>query len=241
MKIWGHRGAYDHAPENTLCSFEKAIELGADGVEFDVQLTRDGEIVVIHDERIDRVSDCEGFVKDYTLAELKKINFNKRGAPGPGFVEIPTLDEVLQLLARATPAINIELKTGIVYYDGIERKTVDTVRRYGLSERVLYSSFNHYSVQKLKAYARDARIALLCGGGILVTGEQCEKTGAYALHPSVGQMRYPGLIADCKGRGVKVHVWTVTCDTDFAFAAENGVDAVFVNDLIKYKDTPCRI
>lgn len=76
-KVWAHRGASAYAPENTLEAFLLAAEHGADGVELDVQLTKDGEMVVVHDEEIDRVSDGSGFVKDYTLAELKALNFNK--------------------------------------------------------------------------------------------------------------------------------------------------------------------
>lgn len=234
MEIWGHRGAYDYAPENTLFSFEKAIALGADGIEFDVQLSRDGEVVVVHDEKIDRVSNGTGFVKDYTLNELKKFNFNKRGITAPLFMEIPTLDEVLSLLAPASLSINIELKTGIIYYDGLERKTLDIVGKYGLAERILYSSFNHYSMQKINIYEPTAKTALLCGGGIIVTGKQCEKVGAYALHPNTQQMRYPCLIEDCHKRGVNVHVWTVNNEDDYVFAKEHGVDAVFVNDLVRY-------
>jgi len=235
MQIWGHRGAYNYAPENTIYSFEKAIELGADGVEFDVQLTMDGEVVVVHDERIDRVSDGAGYVKGYTLAELKRFNFNKRGISEPRFMRIPTLDEALELLGPTSLSINIELKTGIIFYDGIERKTLDIVDKHGLLDRSLFSSFNHYSVRKVKEYKPAAKTALLCGGEILVTGEQCEKAGACALHPDVRQMRYPGLIEDCHKRGVKVHVWTVDNDDDFIYAKEHGVDAVFVNDLVKYK------
>lgn len=235
MKIWGHRGAYHYAPENTIYSFQKAIELGADGVEFDVQLTKDGEVVVIHDETIDRVSTGNGMVKDYTLQELRYFNFNKRGISEPKYMPVPTLDDVLELIEPTSLTINIELKTGIVYYDGLERKTTDIVKRYGLSERVLYSSFNHFSVQKVKEFDQIAKTALLCGGGIIVTGEQCEKIGAYALHPNTMQMRYPGLIEDCHKRGVKVNVWTVDSDEDFEFAKEHGVDGVFVNDLVRFK------
>lgn len=235
MEIWGHRGAYHHAPENTIYSFKKAIELGADGVEFDVQLTKDGEVVVIHDEKIDRVSNGTGMVKDFTLSELKKINFNKRGISEPYFMEIPTLDEVLALLATSSLTINIELKTGIVHYDGIEQKTVSVVNQYDLAEHVLYSSFNHYSVQSVKRYDPDANTALLCGGGIIVTGEQCEKVGAVALHPGIHQLRYPGLLEDSQKRGVKVHVWTVESEEDFSYARDNGVDAVIVNDIAKFK------
>ena len=85
--VWGHRGTSGYAPENTMAAFEKAVELGADGIELDVQLTKDGELVVIHDETIDRVSDGSGWVKDYTYAKLIKHNFNR--------TQIPTLEETL--------------------------------------------------------------------------------------------------------------------------------------------------
>ena len=90
--VWGHRGASGYAPENTLAAFEKAVEMGADGIELDVQLTKDGELVVIHDETIDRVSDGSGWVKDYTYAKLIKHNFN-RTHPEYEHAQIPTLEE----------------------------------------------------------------------------------------------------------------------------------------------------
>ena len=96
-KVWAHRGASAYAPENTLEAFLLAAEQGADGVELDVQLTKDGEMVVVHDEEIDRVSDGSGFVKDYTLAELKNLNFNKTH-PEYQNVKIPTLREVYEAL-----------------------------------------------------------------------------------------------------------------------------------------------
>ena len=96
-KVWAHRGASAYAPENTLEAFLLAAEHGADGVELDVQLTKDGEMVVVHDEEIDRVSDGSGFVKDYTLAELKTLNFNKTH-PEYQDVKIPTLREVYEAL-----------------------------------------------------------------------------------------------------------------------------------------------
>ena len=90
--VWGHRGASGYAPENTMAAFEKAVEMGADGIELDVQLTKDGELVVIHDETIDRVSDGSGWVKDYTYAKLIKHNFN-RTHPEYEHAQIPTLEE----------------------------------------------------------------------------------------------------------------------------------------------------
>ena len=112
-KVWAHRGASGYVPENTLDAFQKAVEMGADGIELDVQMTKDGELVVIHDETIDRVSDGKGWVKDYTYAELKKFNFNKTH-PEYEKEEIPTVEQVYLLIKPTKLMINVEIKTGIV-------------------------------------------------------------------------------------------------------------------------------
>ncbi|MFD2331495.1 glycerophosphodiester phosphodiesterase [Cohnella sp. GCM10020058] len=231
MKIWGHRGAYSSAPENTLVGFQMATRMGVDGVELDIQLTKDGEVVVIHDETVDRTSNGQGWVKDFTLSEIKKLNFNKRGLIEPLSMEVPTLAEVLELLGPTGLTINIELKTGVVYYDGIESIALKLAEKHNMSDRIVWSSFNHYSVQKIKQLEPSSKTALLCGGGILVTGEQCEKVGAEALHPSVHMLRYPALAEDCRKRGVLIRTWTVTSDEELQLARELDVDTVIVNRI----------
>ncbi len=231
MEIWGHRGAYHFAPENTLESFKLAADMGADGIELDIQLTKDGEAVVIHDETVDRTSGGHGFVKNFTLKEIKTLNFNKRGISKPQFMEIPTLGEVFELLGPTGLKINAELKTGVVFYEGIEEKALKLAERHGMSERVIWSSFNHFSVQRVRRLEPSAKTALLCGGGIIVTGEQCEKTGAYALHPEIRQLRYPGLAEDCRGRGVKINAWTADSSDDILLAYKAGADAVITNRI----------
>lgn len=241
MKIWGHRGAYSSAPENTLAGFQIAVQMGADGVELDIQLTRDHEIVVIHDETVDRTSNGQGWVKDFTLSEIRKLNFNKKGLTEPLFMEVPTLAEVLELLKPTNLTINIEMKTGVICYDGIERLALKLVEDYGMLDRVVWSSFNHYSIQKIKLLEPSARTALLCGGGIWVTGEQCEKVGAEALHPSIHMLSYPPLMEDCRKRGIRIRPWTVTKEDELILAQEIGVDAVIVNRIDWAKDVLARI
>ena len=113
-KIFAHRGASGYAPENTLEAFALAMEMGADGIELDVQLTKDGEVVVIHDEVIDRVSNGKGLVKDYTLVQLRKFSFDNH-MEGYENISIPTLKEVLELVKASKMEVNIELKTGIYW------------------------------------------------------------------------------------------------------------------------------
>lgn len=110
-EVWAHRGASGYAPENTLEAFALAAEMGADGVELDVQMSRDGYLVVAHDERIDRVSNGSGFIRDFTLKELKGFLFN-RTHPEYKDARIPTLREVYELLKDTPLKINVELKNG---------------------------------------------------------------------------------------------------------------------------------
>ena len=126
VSIFAHRGASDAAPENTLPAFARAVEQGADGIELDVHLSRDGELVVIHDETLDRTTDGAGWVKDRTLAELRALRADN-GLPGFAEARIPTLREVLDLLRPTDLLLNIELKTSLVWYEGIEAKTLALV------------------------------------------------------------------------------------------------------------------
>ncbi len=141
-KIFAHRGASAYAPENTVEAFALAMEQGADGIELDVQMTKDGQVVVIHDETIDRVSDGTGAVRDYTLEELKKFHFSNHMENYEN-AAIPTLKEVLDLIKSSNMLLNIELKTGIYWYPNLEEKTMELVKEAGMEDRVIYSSFNH--------------------------------------------------------------------------------------------------
>ncbi|BBF44130.1 glycerophosphoryl diester phosphodiesterase [Lachnospiraceae bacterium KM106-2] len=162
MKIWAHRGCSQRYPENTLLAFEKAAELkGLTGIELDIQLTKDGHLVVIHDERIDRTTEGIGLVKDYTLAELKRLHiFTGREKSE----RIPTMEEVLDLLEprlREKLKINIELKNSVCAYEGMEEKIVDLVHKRGLQDRVIYSTFYAKSLEKIKRLSPNAQLAIL--------------------------------------------------------------------------------
>ena len=147
--IWGHRGASGHAPENTLPAFKMAADMGADGVELDIQMTSDGVIVVCHDETIDRTSNGAGWLKDFTFDQLRRLDFSNGNGAYEG-TKIPSMEEVLDLLDPTGLTINIELKTGIIFYDRIEEKILELVKRKGWEDRVIYSSFNHYTVRRIK-------------------------------------------------------------------------------------------
>ncbi len=228
MKLWAHRGASGHAPENTMPAFELAQMLGADGIELDVQLTRDKVPVVIHDEWVDRVSDGSGLVKDYTLEELRTLNVN-RIFPAYGKVCIPTLEEVYDFVKGTDLLINLELKNSAIFYEGLEEMVLRMAEEKELADRIIYSSFNHYSMQRLRVLQPTARIAFLYSDGILGVADYAAKYGAYAVHPSLKNTEYPDVVRTCHERGIRVHVWTVNEEADFERMQRLGADAVITN------------
>ena len=242
-KIWAHRGASGYAPENTLEAFRMAIEMGADGVELDVQFTKDRQLVVIHDETIDRVSNGHGRVADYTLEELKRFTFNKTHLEYEN-CRIPTLEEVLTLMKPTGVTVNIELKTGVNFYDGIEDSVLRLVDRLQMQEQVIYSSFNHYSIIKVKELCPDAHVGFLYCDGTPHMAEYAKKNHAEALHPSIYNMQYIDLIPDCKEMGIDLHVWTVNDRSDMERMVKLGADAIITNypdvayEIVKGKKTP---
>lgn len=227
-KIFAHRGASGYAPENTLEAFSLAMEQGADGIELDVQLTKDGEVVVVHDETIDRVSNGTGFVKDYTLAELKKFSFGNHMEEYKE-AKIPTLREVLALVKPGRMEINIELKTGIFWYPEIEEKVIRAVREYGMQERIIYSSFNHYSVQRVKELNPDAETAYLFSDVILDVENYAKQTGVQGIHPAAYHLKMADFMERYKKSNLKVRVWTVNKKEWINEFIREGLDAIMTN------------
>jgi glycerophosphoryl diester phosphodiesterase len=226
--IWAHRGASGYAPENTLPAFKMAADMKADGVELDIQLTKDDVIVVCHDETIDRTSNGAGFIKDYTYDELLKFDFCNGNQAYEG-VHIPTMEEVFDLLDPTGLTINIELKTGEIFYPDLEDKIVELTKKKGFSDRVIYSSFNHYSVMKIKDMDPDAKVGFLYGDGHLNMPGYAAENGVNALHPAFYNLQYPDYMDDCNMFEIDVNVWTVNKKADLIKCRDMGVNAVITN------------
>lgn len=150
IPVLGHRGICAKYPENTLPSFEAALDLGVDLIEFDVNLTKDGELVVIHDNTIDRTCEKTGRTRDYTLSELKSFNFSSRFAPGFAPTQIPTLREVLELVKKKsdTVLLNVEIKD---YDHAVVDATIAMLREYDLEERSVIACFNAEVIRYVKS------------------------------------------------------------------------------------------
>lgn len=189
MNIWAHRGLSGLYPENTLTSFEKALEYDITGIELDVQLTKDGRLVVIHDERVDETTDGTGFVKDFTLDEIRKLNIKSPS----GVERIPTLEEVISLVKpyfSEGVMINIELKNSEERYPGMEEKVIETVRSLGAENNVVYSSFLFESVNLMKKLDPECEAGYL-GFDLGELEREAVKNGNPVIHPYVHSVFSP--------------------------------------------------
>ena len=226
MVIWAHRGASAYAPENTLAAFELAMAMGADGVELDVHLSADGELIVAHDETVDRVSDGSGLIAGMTLMQLKKLNFAARHPDLPP-ERVPTLAEVYALLAESGMTVNVELKTTRFAYPGIEEKCAQLAERAGMRGRVIYSSFNPDSLRRMARVDPGAPLALLTGE--LPDLMLIRSIGAIAAHPHYQSLYRPGAMTQLKEAGLRVHPWTIDDPADMLRLQAMGADALITN------------
>lgn len=227
-EIWAHRGASAYAPENTLPAFQLALDQGAQGLELDVQRTADGVLVVVHDETIDRTSNGFGRVVDLTVDELRRCDFSN-GFIGHRNVRIPTLMEVLDLVAPTDASLNVELKNSVEPYPGMELEAAAMVANAGLTDRVLFSSFNHLTLANLRGVVSPSHIGVLYSDGLYNPWQYARWLGAGAIHPDWQALRQPDYVWLAHEAGVKVNVWTVNEEEDMAHAIEIGVDAFVTN------------
>ncbi len=227
-EIWAHRGASAYAPENTLPAFKMALDQGAQGIEMDVQRTADGHLVVVHDETIGRTSNGFGRVVEMTLEELRRCDFSN-GFIGHRNVRIPTLTEVLELMQPTDATLNVELKNSIELYPGMELEAAALVAEAGMTEQVLFSSFNHISLANLRGIVPPSQIGVLYTDGLYNPWQYAHWLGAGALHPSWRALRQPDYVWLAHQAGLKVHVWTINEEEDVAHAVEAGVDALVTN------------
>lgn len=228
MKVYAHRGFSGRYPENTMLAFQKAAETGCYGIELDVQLSKDGEVVIIHDETLDRTTTGTGYVRDYTLAELKTFNAAKLWS-NIAFEAVPTLEEYLRWVKTTNIVTNIEIKSGVFFYTELEEKTLALVQKYGLDDKIVFSSFNHSSIHLLKKLAPH----IPCGAlvetiGLGNAGYYCDKFGFEFYHPGWKNLPYEDVV-NCKQFHIPINVWTVNDMDILQRMIEWDVEGVITN------------
>jgi len=219
--VIAHRGASGHRPENTPAAFSLAVEQRADMIETDLHLTRDGAVVITHDEDLTGLGG-HGEIADATLAEVRALDTG-------GGECVPTLDELLDGFGTRIP-FNLELKRGTrSHYEGLERSALDAVRSRGLLERTLFSSFYDPVLARLRALAPAARMGLLISRRFPHDAvARARVLGAEALHPEAVLVD-AALVAQAHAAGLRVYVYTVDAAEEMDRLLAIGVDGLFTN------------
>jgi glycerophosphoryl diester phosphodiesterase len=186
--IYAHRGASDIRPENTLPAFAAAVAQGANGIECDVQLTRDGHAVIIHDYTLNRTTNGHGKVADHTLKQIKSLSAGAWFSPRYKNVRVPTLDEVLKKVKKTDLMLNVEMKNFPILQQGLEEKVAELIAKYNLYEQTIVSSFIPASLAKLKKINRKIQTALLYFGRLEKPWLLARELNAQFVHPPPEQV-----------------------------------------------------
>ncbi len=231
--IIAHRGASAHAPENTLAAFRLALEHGADGIELDAKLTRDGQVVVIHDPTVTRTTGEQGVVQEMTLAQLKALDagsfFDSAFAGEP----IPTLAEVFDAISSRA-LINVEITNYTSIRDGLPDKIADLVIRHHLQNNILFSSFHPYNLMRIKHRLPKVPVAILTQEGPamvarLLRGPAGRLFAPRFIHPYYTDVSEKMLKAEHR-LGRRVNVWTVDDPQDIRRLFKMGIDGIITDD-----------
>ena len=231
-EIIAHRGSSGKYPENTMLAFEMAVKEGADAIETDVRMTKDGVLVIMHDTRLSRMSDDErakSRITESNYDDIKDIDISSKNFPDMPVQHIAKLSDLLELSKRTGIALNIEIKHNEIYDDGAVYKIVELVEQYGLHDRVYYSAFNHKVLNNIKTKFPFVRIGLLYGATLYNVWDYAKGMDAYAVHPESKNHLIYGNSEECVKAGLKINAWTVNNAEDAKALVKHGVTGLITN------------
>lgn len=218
--LGGHRGNPAANPENTLRSFRSAISAGCDLIECDVHLSSDGRLMVIHDHTLDRTTNGKGLVRDFSAAELRRLD------AGEG-EHIPLLQEVIEL-AIGKVGLVIEIKQVPIQYPGLEEKLLAMLRQLGAVSECAVVSFHHPSIRQLREMEPKLQLGILEGARPIDPARLLRESGADVYSPHWGATD-PQLVKEIHSAGGAVGVWTVDDDAAVAWCKLCRPDSIFTN------------
>ncbi len=230
--IIAHRGSSLLTPENTIAAFELAVSQKSDAIELDVKLSADGEIVVIHDQTVDRTSNGTGKVLELPLAALKELDAGSWFSTDFTGESIPTLGEVFETVGKRI-FINIELTNYGSIRDALPNKVVDLVKKYGMEDRVWFSSFNPLALRRARRLLPKAPIGLLALPGF--SGAWARSFLGHwivpfeALHPNLKNTT-SALVNRQHNKRNHIYTWTVNEPDDIRALFKMGIDGVITDD-----------
>lgn len=228
-----HRGASAYAPENTVAAFDKAVEQGADAIELDLHLSRDGDLVVIHDDTLDRTTDANGPVHELNLKDLKRLDAGRWFGKEFAGERIPTLTEVLQRFAGKV-TLALEIKAGSSVFPGIEEKVVSALRQHGGIDQTAVASFDHYALRRLKEIEPTIRTAALLVGRPVSLSALAGPAKADGLALEASFVTKTEVEA-CRAAGLQLVVWVVNEPAQMRHFINLGVDGIITDrpDLLR--------
>ena len=237
--LFAHRGFSGIYPENSPLAFRMAAEkTNADGIESDVHLSKDGQLVIFHDASVERTSNGTGFIRDLTYAQLLELDIGAWKSPEFAGQHIWTLGQLLDFCREARMLLNLELKNYEVFYDGLEQRVIEEICARGMQEQVFVSSFNHISMQRFKDLCPEIETGLLYDKPLLDMEHYLLPSNADNMHPRYMLLQYqPELMDLFHSRGMKVNTWTVNDEADMRDMIHRGVDGIISN----YPNLLCRV
>jgi glycerophosphoryl diester phosphodiesterase len=225
FQIFAHRGASHVYPENTLPAFREAVRLGATGLELDVQLSKDGYPVVIHDEYLDRTTNGKGLVKNHTLQQLKQLSAGSWFHPKFSKFQIPTLEEVL-IKAQSYPVVvNIELKNLLIQFTNLEKEIIQLIQKYEMTHRVILTSFNPDSIERIRSLNQIISTAFMFFGKLDHPWKMALDLQATLIQPPISSVTSE-LVETCRLHGLSVYPYHVNKWSDIGKVLECKVDGV---------------
>ncbi len=229
-QIFGHRGARRAAPENTIPAFQVALDMGVDGIELDIHVSRDGQLVVIHDFTLERTTNGSGAVNDYTAAELAALDAGSHFSPDYANVGVPTLDQVFDLVGDAC-RINVEIKSMEMEGGPAVEPLAEMIRARNLYDQVIVSSFNPLALVKMRWVDPTVRLGLLYEVRLPPHLHYAWFTSILdpeAIHPQ-SPLINEGELQWAHARGLEVNVWTVNVIEEARRLVALGVDGLITD------------
>lgn len=226
--IYAHRGASGLFPENTLEAFHAALRQKADGIELDVQLTLDQEVVVIHDYRVERTTNGTGFVREQTWKELRTLSAGTWVNPRFRQSRIPSFREVCRFIEPTPLLLIVELKNFFLPQPDLEEKVVEILQQFRLTERTVVSSFNFTSLVRIKELDERLRTGLLYVGSLRQPWEVAKQFHTDQLHIPASEVT-PPLLLEAKSHDLSILAWTVDGPKRIKQIAAMNIDGIVTN------------
>ncbi len=222
--VLGHRGAKGYAPENTFPSFQKALELGVDVIELDVHITRDGFIVVCHDDSLERTTGLRKLIGETTWEEIRSLDAGKWFGPEFAGARIPLLEEVLEWGKGKVPIV-VEIKRGFGEREDIVERTVEVIRACGMEKEVEIISFDHRFVRRAKEIAPEIAGGILYVGALVDPVRAARDALADAIHPHFAYVDET-LVERAHEAGLAISTWVVNDPAIARLLASWGIDCI---------------